>query len=226
MGPGVVKENLNIDDILIHLFDSSQGDTVISQINAVAGTGPKSSMIFDLIRDGEITVTRNNKLVKIKAPYSTGGKTVAELNVLDGVTGLASQAEAEAGTNNTKLMTPLRLAQAIDALANPPDYESSQTSFVAAGTYTFTHSLGKLPSNVQVWIVCVSASEGFSVGDWYGPIGAETFADGANNGLAIAMNTTTIKTRLGAQSMPIINYSTGVRGITYSNWRLVVRAWK
>ena len=82
-GPGVVKENLNIDDILIHLFDSSQGDTVISQINAVAGTGPKSSMIFDLIRDGEITVTRNNKLVKIKAPYSTGGKSVAELNVLE-----------------------------------------------------------------------------------------------------------------------------------------------
>jgi hypothetical protein len=82
-GPGIAKDNLNIDDILIHLFDSSQGDTVISQINAVAGTGPKSNLIFDLIRDGEITVTRGNKLVKIKAPYSTGGKTVAELNVLE-----------------------------------------------------------------------------------------------------------------------------------------------
>jgi hypothetical protein len=82
-GPGIVKDNLNIDDILIHLFDSSQSDTVISQINAVAGTGPKASMIFDLIRDGEITVTRGNKLVKIKAPYSTGGKTVEELNVLE-----------------------------------------------------------------------------------------------------------------------------------------------
>jgi len=82
-GPGIVKDNLNIDDILIHLFDSSQGDTVISQINAVAGTGAKSNLIFDLIRDGEITVTRGNKLVKIKAPYSTGGKSVAELNVLE-----------------------------------------------------------------------------------------------------------------------------------------------
>lgn len=38
--------------------------------------------------------------------------TAAELNILDGVEGLASQAEAQAGTNNTKLMTPLRVAEA------------------------------------------------------------------------------------------------------------------
>lgn len=41
--------------------------------------------------------------------------TAAELNVLDGITGMASQAEAEAGTDNATLMTPLRVAQAIDA---------------------------------------------------------------------------------------------------------------
>lgn len=139
---------------------------------------------------------------------------------------IASQVQAEAGTDNTTVMTPLRVAQAIDALANPPDYESAQTSFVAAGSYNFTHALGKLPSNMQAWIVCVTASEGFSVGDWYGPIGSETFADGANNGWAIAMNTTTIKTKVGASGAPIINYTTGVRGIIPANWRLVVRAWK
>lgn len=41
--------------------------------------------------------------------------TAAELNVLDGITGMASQAVAEAGTDNATLMTPLRVAQAIDA---------------------------------------------------------------------------------------------------------------
>ena len=82
-GPGVVKDNLNLDDIFIHLFDSKQGDSVISQINAVAGTGPKSQLIYDLIRDGEITVPRGNKLIKIKAPYSTAGKSVSELDVLE-----------------------------------------------------------------------------------------------------------------------------------------------
>lgn len=138
---------------------------------------------------------------------------------------LASQAQAEAGTDNTTVMTPLRTAQAIDALANDADYESAQQVISAAAAFTLTHGLGKLPSNVQAWFVCVIASEGWSVGDWYGPIGAETFADGANNGIAILMNTTQIKIKLGAQSTPILS-SGGARGITYTNWRLVVRAWK
>lgn len=138
---------------------------------------------------------------------------------------LATQAQAEAGTDNTTVMTPLRVTQAIDALANPADYESAQQVISAAAAFTLTHGLGKLPSNVQAWFVCVTASEGWSVGDWYGPIGAETFADGANNGIAILMNTTQIKIKLGAQSTPILS-SGGARGITYTNWRLVVRAWK
>jgi len=152
----------------------------------------------------------------------TGGNTT----VINGITpSLASQAEAEAGTNNTALMTPLRVAQAIDALANPADYESAQQTITTASSFTLTHGLGKLPSNVQVWLVCVTDSEGWSVGDWYGPIGAETFADGANTGVAILMNTTSIKIKLGAFSTPILS-SSGVRGITYANWKLVVRAWK
>jgi hypothetical protein len=43
--------------------------------------------------------------------------TAAELNVLDGITAIASQEQAEAGTDNTTLMTPLRVAQAIAASA-------------------------------------------------------------------------------------------------------------
>lgn len=41
--------------------------------------------------------------------------TTAELNVLDGIAGIASQAEAEAGTISTKLMTPQRVLQSITA---------------------------------------------------------------------------------------------------------------
>ena len=139
---------------------------------------------------------------------------------------IASQFQAETGTDNTAVMTPLRVAQAIDALANPADYESAQQVITTAASFTLSHGLGKLPSNVQAWFVCVTASEGFAVGDWYGPIGAETFADGANNGVAIAMNTSEIKVKLGAFATPILNFSTGTRGMTYANWRLVVRAWK
>jgi hypothetical protein len=48
--------------------------------------------------------------------------TAAELNILDGLTGVASQAEAEAGTDNTKLMTPLRLRDGLNATGSAPVY--------------------------------------------------------------------------------------------------------
>lgn len=47
---------------------------------------------------------------------------------------LASQAQAEAGTDNTKLMTALRVAQAISALGSGINIQS----FTASGTYTPT----------------------------------------------------------------------------------------
>ena len=140
---------------------------------------------------------------------------------------LASLAQAEAGTDNVTLMTPLRVSQAIDALGNPSDYQSSNLVIALASAFTLTHSLGGMPSDCQAWLYCVTADAGWSAGDFYGPIGAETFGDGANNGIAIAMNATQIKVKLGAQSVAILHASTGVRTtITYANWRLVVRAWK
>lgn len=48
---------------------------------------------------------------------------------------IASQAEAEAGTNNTKFITPLRAAQAIAALGNVIDTQSFDES-TGSGTWT------------------------------------------------------------------------------------------
>jgi hypothetical protein len=63
--------------------------------------------------------------------------TTAELNVLDGITGMASQAVAEAGTDNATLMTPLRVAQAIDAQASSGGVTAvSAQTFTAPGTWT------------------------------------------------------------------------------------------
>lgn len=53
-----------------------------------------------------------------------------------GLPATASQAEAEAGTNNTKMMTPLRAAQAIAALGGLGGVNIQ--SFTASGTYTPT----------------------------------------------------------------------------------------
>jgi hypothetical protein len=140
---------------------------------------------------------------------------------------LASQAQAEAGSDNTTVMTPLRSAQAIATLARTPTYQSTEQSFTFGNSITLTHGLGSLPSNVQVWLVCKVNDGGYLVNDWLGPIGSETFGDGANNGIVIAMNTTQVKLQIGSQSIAMPTWSTGTRfSITASSWRLVVRAWK
>ena len=47
---------------------------------------------------------------------------------------IASKGDAEAGTNNTKLMTPLRVAEALNELAGGE--LASMQSFTASGTWT------------------------------------------------------------------------------------------
>ena len=82
-GPGVTKANLNVEDIFIHMFDEKQADSMVSQLSALAGNGPKSQLILDLIRKGSISVERNGKLIEIKAPYANSGKTIEELSQLE-----------------------------------------------------------------------------------------------------------------------------------------------
>lgn len=73
-----------------------------------------------------------------------GGNTAT----INGITpALASQAEAEAGTDNTKLMTPLRASQAIAALAPAPTTTEVLDATAGAtaggvGTYVFARNSG------------------------------------------------------------------------------------
>jgi hypothetical protein len=83
--------------------------------------------------------------------------TAAELNVLDGIAGIASQAEAEAGTATDKLMTPARVAQAIEALTPTVDPTSEQVgsatagiAYGAVGTYAYLASSGTIAGSTTL----------------------------------------------------------------------------
>jgi hypothetical protein len=111
--------------------------------------------------------------------------TAAELNVLDGITGMASQAVAEAGTDNATLMTPLRVAQAIDAQSTSPTIASqaeaeagSDNTKMMTPLRTEQHMAANALGYGQAW-QAVSRSSGVSYQNTTGkPI---QVAFGANN---------------------------------------------
>lgn len=213
---------------------TSTGDASLVSTTHAFQIGADASL--NLIADSNEIQARSNgaasalNINRVGGNVTLGGGTASSTITINGLAsgaGLASQAEAEAGTANDKLMTPVRVADAIAALGRTATYQSAEQVVTAASNFTLTHSLGGLPSNVQAWLVCKTTEGGYAVNDWLGPIGSETFGDGANNGIVIAMNTTQIKVQIGSQSVSMPSWSTGARfTITPANWRIVVRAWK
>ena len=76
IGPGVVADNMNRDNIITLLFDVSQPDTYAGQLNLLGGTGAQRNLIMNLIRDGKVQVkTDSGKLITIQTPYRQKGLT-------------------------------------------------------------------------------------------------------------------------------------------------------
>ena len=76
IGPGVVADNMNRDNIITWLFDVNQPDTVAGQLNLLGGTGAQRNLIMNLIRDGKTQVTTaKGKVITIQTPYRQKGLT-------------------------------------------------------------------------------------------------------------------------------------------------------
>lgn len=138
---------------------------------------------------------------------------------------LASQAQAEAGTDNATLMTPLRVAQAINVLANPADYESAEWTAAAFTRYTYTHGLGALPSRIDVIMRLTATVGGWSAGTYFVCDGNNMFYDGANPGIVTGYNTTSIFAQLGSD-VRFLDTNGSRTGIPFGSCVFKVRAWK
>jgi hypothetical protein len=144
----VVQANQPLGALEFNTSDStSPGAGVGAFVSAVTtSTSPDVDLVFGTraSADGDAGASENMRL------SSTGNLTVA--GNVNGVTvSYASQAEAQAGTDNTKLMTPLRVAQA----ARP----QLGTSVTASGTSVdFTGVIPSWAKRVTVMFVGVSTN--------------------------------------------------------------------
>ncbi|HEY8396538.1 MAG TPA: hypothetical protein VIK80_01275 [Flavihumibacter sp.] len=103
------------------------------------------------------SVTYGNGLLTPTSPVqSVAGKTGAVTLVkgdvgLDNVEnyGIASQADAEAGTANNKYMTPARVKQAIDAFAAPKEHQHVASDITQDSTHRFVTDAEKAAWNAK-----------------------------------------------------------------------------
>lgn len=82
-GPGVVKSNINKDNLLTYLFDAKQPNTVIGQIDLLAGQGAQRDLVLSILRDGQASVPFGGKLVTIRPPYAQRGLTTEQVLVAE-----------------------------------------------------------------------------------------------------------------------------------------------
>lgn len=154
--------------------------------------------------------------------------TTDELNYVDGVTSpIQTQLDAkyvastqdievwEAGTDTTEsLVSPEKIAAAIAAQITPWNESSIQT-ISAGATNSFAHGLSSPPSMWQVFVRCVTADGGNSVGDEM-PI----YPNNSNSG-----DTSNSKTWADASNIYFsLNSDGSLVGVTtLSRWRMFAR---
>lgn len=166
----------------------------ISELPAVAaGSGTQEFETNDSGTSKKVTGAQLKTYVKdglAVSDISDLTATATELNTLDGITGIASQAQAEAGTNNTTLMTPLKTKQTFLALNKP--FLGNTQILSTNKTLIASDSSDLLVCSNSIDVTLPSVSEGLVFG----------FVNNSDN--YIVINPYTSSTEIGRQTGGIL----------------------
>jgi len=193
--------------------------------NATAPATTAANMIwYDTANDQIKKRNEANSAWIILGTINEGAGTFTQ----SGERALASQAQAEAGADNTTVMTPLRVSQAIDVLGIfTKEYVSSNQTITTGGLLTLAHGLGVAPKNIFLELVCSTTEYNYSVNDVI-IVSANNSSLGGTRPLGIYYDATNVYVRFTSgepQQFLGVNKTTGVAvALTNANWRLRVRA--
>lgn len=139
----------------------------------------------------------------------------------------ASQAQAEAGTDNTTALTPLRGKQLV--VRERRVFTSAPQVITSAGNLTLAHGLGVTPRLVAAYLQCAVAANGYAVGQRI-LVNPHMNTDNAGSrGQALIVDATNVYVSFASASTntyAVINWGTGnLEPALNTSWRLVVVAY-
>ena len=142
-----------------------------------------------------------------------------------GVAEIATQAETDAGTDDVRYVTPLKIASMTGNLP-APDFESSEQTVTLDTLLNVAHSLGAKPTLVQVFLRCTTADLNYSIGDEVFMVGFGAIRATSDEGMSMFTDTTNVSLVQGAQISLLSKTSFNGNIIVVTSWRWIVRAWK
>lgn len=136
--------------------------------------------------------------------------------------GMATLAEAQAGTASNKLLSPSRGTSLVDARF----YSSGSQTITSGGQIVLAHGLASQPKLVNLVLYCVTAEAGYTSGQevWISGAGAVTSTPRLTSVIADASNIT-IRYSDQTNAFVVAHATTGAAtALTNANWRLRIKA--
>ena len=133
----------------------------------------------------------------------------------------------EGSTGAPKIQTAAYQAASVDQAAMAVGYPAAQTlTNVTNALYTFAHGRAARPWRLDLWLECISADGGYSIGDFIAaPNGTAQDIGPSPTGYVIYADATNVYLRISAGSFTLVGKSGGVFQVAASKWNAHIYAW-
>jgi hypothetical protein len=188
-------------------IDRTISADIASQLEAETGSSNTKLMTPLRVTQATINNVLNTRAVNTGTGLTGGGNLTADRTIS---ADLASQAEAEAGTSNTKLLTPLRGKQLIDRLPPgiPVTAKAAATLIAADNGYTVSSTSG-------TWVVSTGLPAGTAISLFNNSASTRGVTQGAGVTLRLLGGTSTGSRTLSAYGFAtVVHFGSEVWGIS------------